>query len=109
MIKSIKMLSAAMMVTALMASSAFSGEYDTNKTITGLALRGYDPVAYFTENKPVPGDFSIMAVYNDATYRFASEEHKKMFEADPNPRFRLAAIEAALNLSTETAGEKTDK
>lgn len=83
MIKSIKMLSAAMMVTALMASSAFSGEYDTNKTITGLALRGYDPVAYFTENKPVPGDFSITAVYNDATYRFASEEHKKMFEADP--------------------------
>ncbi|MGC2787212.1 MAG: YHS domain protein, partial [Roseiarcus sp.] len=30
---------------------------DVNATITGLALRGYDPVAYFTNGKPIPGDY----------------------------------------------------
>jgi YHS domain-containing protein len=83
MTNAIKLVFAALFTSLIMANSALSGEYDINKTITGLALRGYDPVAYFTENKPVPGDFSITSVYNDATYRFASEEHKKMFEADP--------------------------
>ena len=56
---------------------------DVNATITGLALRGYDPVAYFTDGKPIPGDYKITARYNDATYRFASQEHKALFEANP--------------------------
>ncbi|MBV8763527.1 MAG: tat pathway signal sequence domain protein [Hyphomicrobiales bacterium] len=54
-----------------------------NATITGLALRGYDPVAYFTDGKPVLGDFSITAQYEGATYRFASEEHKALFMKEP--------------------------
>ena len=37
---------------------------DVNVTITGLALRGYDPVAYFTDGKPIPGDYRITARYN---------------------------------------------
>ena len=56
---------------------------DVNATITGLALRGYDPVAYFTDGKPIPGDYRITARYNEATYRFASQEHKILFETDP--------------------------
>jgi YHS domain-containing protein len=56
---------------------------DVNVTITGLALRGYDPVAYFTDGKPIPGDYRITARYNEATYRFASQEHKILFETDP--------------------------
>ena len=54
-----------------------------NATITGLALRGYDPVAYFTDGKPVLGDFSITSQYDGATYRFASEEHKALFVKEP--------------------------
>jgi len=54
-----------------------------NATITGLALRGYDPVAYFTDGKPVLGDFSITAQYDGATYRFASEAHKALFVKEP--------------------------
>ena len=56
---------------------------DVNVTVTGLALRGYDPVAYFTDGKPVPGDFTITAQYDGATYRFASEDHKALFVKDP--------------------------
>ena len=56
---------------------------DVNATITGLALRGYDPVAYFIDGKPIPGDYRITARYNEATYRFASQEHKILFETNP--------------------------
>jgi YHS domain-containing protein len=56
---------------------------DVNATITGLALRGYDPVSYFTEGKPIQGDYRITARYNDATYRFASQEDKHLFETNP--------------------------
>jgi YHS domain-containing protein len=55
---------------------------DVNATVTGLALRGYDPVAYFTDGKPVPGDFTITAQHGGATYRFASEDHKERFLKD---------------------------
>ncbi len=49
----------------------------------GVALMGYDPVAYFTEGKPVMGDPMHAAVYGGAEYHFASEEHRRMFESDP--------------------------
>jgi YHS domain-containing protein len=49
----------------------------------GLALRGYDPVAYFTEGKPVIGKATYTATYNGATYQFASEAHLQAFKANP--------------------------
>jgi hypothetical protein len=54
-----------------------------NTDEAGLALQGYDPVAFFTQAKPVKGDPAITAVHRRATYRFASAEHKRLFEADP--------------------------
>jgi YHS domain-containing protein len=48
-----------------------------------LMLKGYDPVAYFTDGKPVPGKVDIAARHDGLDYRFASEEHKRMFLADP--------------------------
>ena len=56
----------------------------------GLAMQGYDPVAYFTDNKPVKGDSSISSSHNGATYYFASKEHKEAFDKEPEkyePRF----------------------
>ncbi len=49
----------------------------------GLALEGYDPVAYFTEKKPVPGRPEFSAVHDGATYHFASAAHRKMFIEKP--------------------------
>jgi YHS domain-containing protein len=46
-------------------------------------LRGNDPVAYFTESKPVKGNPAIKADYNGVTYRFASEANKAAFLANP--------------------------
>jgi hypothetical protein len=37
----------------------------------GLAIKGYDPVAYFTIGKPTPGLAQFSTTYKGATYRFA--------------------------------------
>ena len=49
----------------------------------GVAIHGYDPVAYFTMSKPVEGDAAITSVLEGATFRFASAEHKALFDSDP--------------------------
>lgn len=54
-----------------------------NTDSSGVALQGYDPVAYFTDSKPVKGDPAHTSMYRGATYRFANAEHHAMFEADP--------------------------
>ena len=59
-------------------------------TYLGGAIRGYDPVAYFTEGRPVKGRKAHRAEWMDATWSFASEENRKRFEADPEkyaPRY----------------------
>ena len=47
------------------------------------AIRGYDPVAYFTESRPVKGSSSITANYQGGTYHFASAENRDLFKAEP--------------------------
>jgi YHS domain-containing protein len=48
-----------------------------------IALDGYDTVAYFTMNKAVKGKAAFSAQYLGKTWRFASADHQKLFEADP--------------------------
>jgi len=49
----------------------------------GVAIEGYDPVAYFTDGKPVEGKKEHSFEWMDATWRFASAEHRDLFAADP--------------------------
>jgi YHS domain-containing protein len=49
----------------------------------GLAIQGYDPVAFFTQNKPVKGRAEFESKYNGARYLFASAEDKAAFDANP--------------------------
>jgi YHS domain-containing protein len=48
-----------------------------------LMLFGYDVVNYFTDKKELKGDPAIKSVYKDVTFRFATPEHKTMFDAAP--------------------------
>ena len=48
-----------------------------------LMLQGNDPVAYFTEGKPVKGDPAIKADYAGVTYRFSSAANRDRFVGDP--------------------------
>ncbi len=49
----------------------------------GIALHGYDPVAYFTVGAPTKGNASFTAKYEGASYFFASAENLKKFKANP--------------------------
>ncbi len=48
-----------------------------------LAIRGYDPVAYFTENQPVEGTSSYSYEWNGAVWQFASAENREAFARNP--------------------------
>jgi YHS domain-containing protein len=49
----------------------------------GLAIHGYDPVAYFTRKKPVSGKSQFTYRWQGATWRFASAANRDAFKADP--------------------------
>lgn len=74
----------ALSVLALLIFASAAAASEQNLSFHGIAIQGYDPVAYFTEGKPVPGDADITATHDGATYQFASNEHKAAFEADPD-------------------------
>lgn len=48
-----------------------------------IAIRGADPVAYFTESKAVPGSSDHRLIWNGAVWYFSSEANKNAFKADP--------------------------
>ncbi len=50
---------------------------------SGVAVQGYDVVAYFQNNKPIEGKSEISTKYNNATYFFSSEENKVVFLKNP--------------------------
>jgi len=50
---------------------------------SGTAIRGYDPVAYFTAGKPMRGNAAHALPYNGAIWLFATAENKSLFEKDP--------------------------
>lgn len=56
----------------------------------GMAIRGYDPVAYFKAGKPVEGQDTHALKWMGANWRFSSAENMATFEADPHryaPRY----------------------
>lgn len=50
---------------------------------SGLAVQGYDVVAYFTDSKPEKGNPQFTSAHGGGTYRFASAEHKAAFDKEP--------------------------
>ncbi len=80
-------LAAAMLAAgALWTGDAFAvsqtnGEYNT--LFAGIGAKGYDPVAYHTVGKATPGSDKITHDWKGVTWRFASEENKKLFAANP--------------------------
>ena len=48
-----------------------------------LAIKGYDPVAYFTDGKPLRGLAEFEYRWDDYRWQFVSAAHRDMFKADP--------------------------
>lgn len=59
------------------------GKAFNNVDKNGVILDGYDPVAFFTDNKPVKGDEKFQYTYDEAVYHFASKEHLNLFKSNP--------------------------
>jgi YHS domain-containing protein len=75
---------AVLLVTVTLAASAqvMDGS-ELNTDETGLAIDGYDPVAYFTLGEATPGSPRITAKHNGVTYHFVSDDHRQLFLEDP--------------------------
>lgn len=53
------------------------------QSLLSVAIDGTDPVAYFTEGRPVEGEAKFTHEWNGATWRFASASNRDRFVADP--------------------------
>src|SRR5215472_732834 len=49
----------------------------------GVAIQGYDPVAFFTDKRSVKGSPQFQSEYRSAKYYFVSAEHKASFDKEP--------------------------
>ncbi|WDZ99466.1 YHS domain-containing (seleno)protein [Mucilaginibacter sp. SJ] len=49
----------------------------------GKAIKGYDPVAFFKESKPVKGSEKFQYKWKEATWFFSGNENLEAFKADP--------------------------
>jgi hypothetical protein len=50
---------------------------------TGVAIEGTDPVAYFTQGKPVEGSSDFTVEWGGARWRFVSARNRDLFKASP--------------------------
>ena len=65
---------------AIGAGTAQAGEFFEQD---GIALRGYDPIAYFAEGKPAKGLAQYSYEYKGSKFLFASAKNQKAFAANP--------------------------
>ena len=89
--------------------TVLAADIDINADEKDLAIKGYDPVAYFTDQQAKLGISAYSATYKGATYHFASKENKERFEANPTeyvPQYGgYCAFGVAMNKKFDTDPE----
>jgi YHS domain-containing protein len=80
-----KLLAAlAFAIGALVAAPAYAEQAPVHTgLLSRVAVGGYDPVAYFTDGRPVRGSAEFRVTHQGYEYRFASAEHLAAFRANP--------------------------
>lgn len=71
-------------------ATAGTSEWVVTNRHTGVAIDGFDPVAYFADRAPRQGRAGLELQMDGATFRFANEGNRTAFRADPAvyaPRF----------------------
>jgi YHS domain-containing protein len=86
--KRIGSLLAILIGVAVLAAAAVAADDGGQKVLvnvdkSGVAIKGHDPVVYFTEGRSIKGKPDLTARHQGATYRFATEENRRAFEQDP--------------------------
>lgn len=84
----------ALTVAAATLCGSLPGQAVTERVVngfyTGLAISGYDPVAYFTDTAPMVGKAEFELQYERVVWRFRSSGNRAAFESDPavyQPRY----------------------
>ena len=81
--KMLKIAAATIILCTLLSVQSTWAKSFINTNWRGLAVKGYDVVAYFTMNKPVKGSSEFSYKWMHATWRFASQAHLDLFKAAP--------------------------
>ena len=71
-----------LMFLVLFSMTSWAGKDAVFSTSDG-AILGYDPVAYFSQGRPVKGKSGYKARYQNADWYFSSAENRALFEASP--------------------------
>jgi hypothetical protein len=85
----VRLISSIFAVVIIAACAATPGKVSQTKPVAllnlrqGVALKGYDPVAYFAEGAPTAGDPAIRYQWQGATWLFSTPAHRARFMADP--------------------------
>ena len=85
----VKLISSIFAVMIIAACAATPGKVSQTKPVAslnlrqGVALKGYDPVAYFDEGAPTVGDPAIRYQWQGATWLFSTPAHRERFVAAP--------------------------
>ncbi len=65
------------------AASAQAIDPVNKTTFGGVAIKGYDPIAYFTDGKPVKGSKGFSVEWQKATWQFVTAKNRDAFSKDP--------------------------
>jgi len=72
-----------LVVSALFFARPAQAAEELNLNDAGVAIHGYDPVAYFEAGKPVKGLPNLTTAFNGAVYFFSSENNRRKFRETP--------------------------
>lgn len=90
---------------ALLSCAAAFAQYPSDAA-PRVVLKGHDPVAYFTESRPMKGSPEYAQDFDGARYYFASGKNRAIFNADPDrysPQFAgNCAMGVAMGKKTES-------
>ncbi len=94
----------------LVGSNSFAASDENIPVFTesGVAIRGTDPVAYFTQAKPVQGSAEFAAEFQGVTWHFSSDENRETFLANPEKYAPAYGGYCAYALSLGTYKVETD-
>ena len=75
-------LASAVLTAMVIAVPTFAGEINVGY-FGNVAIKGYDPVAYFTDSQAVKGSPEFSQQWLGATWQFSGAEHRDLFAANP--------------------------
>ena len=79
-----KLLRDSLILVSLVAAIVLGSNVVAQAGEPRIALKGYDPVAYFTDERATIGDPQYQYEWDGAVYRFASAQHLALFKTDPD-------------------------